>query len=196
SGYHQVPVTSRNRPKTAFITADGLYQFRALPFGLTNAPGTFQRAMDIILAGLRWTTCSVYLDDVIVYSATFEQHLERLQSVMDCLAKANLKLKWSKCSFAENNLKVLGHVVTQEGVGPDPEKLKAVEKFPCPSDGQSIANKIKRVQSFLGLCSYYRRHIQNFAAIARPLTSLTKKDIPFIWGVDQVKSFNALKIAH
>ncbi|KZR95525.1 Uncharacterized protein APZ42_010720, partial [Daphnia magna] len=69
AGYHQVPVTSRDRPKTAFITADGLYQFRALPFGLTNAPGTFQRAMDIILAGLRWTTCLVYLDDVIVYSA-------------------------------------------------------------------------------------------------------------------------------
>ncbi|KZS02198.1 Uncharacterized protein APZ42_000852, partial [Daphnia magna] len=82
-----------------------------------------------------------------------------------------------------------------KGVGPDPEKLKAVEKFPCPADGHSIANKIKRVQSFLGLCSYYRRQIQNFAAIARPLTSLTKKDIPFIWGVDQVKSFNALKIA-
>ncbi|KZS07239.1 Uncharacterized protein APZ42_029099, partial [Daphnia magna] len=119
SGYHQVLVASKDRPKTAFVSADGLYQFRALPFGLNNAPGTFQRAMDIILAGLRWPTCLVYLDNVIVYSATFEQHLERLQSVLDCLAKANLKLKWSKCSFAKNTLKVLGHVVTKEGVGLD-----------------------------------------------------------------------------
>ena len=82
--------------------------------------------MDIILAGLRWTTCLVYLDDVIVFSATFKQHLERLRLVMDYLAIANLKLKWSKCSFAENTLKVLGHVVTKEGVGPDPEKLESV----------------------------------------------------------------------
>ncbi|KAI9565174.1 hypothetical protein GHT06_008951 [Daphnia sinensis] len=147
AGYHQVPVASKDRPKTAFVTADGLYQFRALPFGLTNAPGTFQRAMDIILAGLRWTTCLVYLDDVIVYSATFEQRLERLQSVLDCLAKANLKLKWSKCSFAENTLKVLGHVVTQEGVGPDPEKLEAVKNFPCPAVGHST----DQVKSFNAL---------------------------------------------
>ncbi|KZR96271.1 Uncharacterized protein APZ42_009485, partial [Daphnia magna] len=165
SGYHQVPVASKDRPKTAFVTADGLYQFRALPFGLTNAPATFQRAMDIILTGLLWTTCLVYLDDVIVYSATFEQHLEQLQS------------EYIK------------------SIGPDPEKLEAVENFPSPAVGHSTANKVKRVQSFLGLCSYYRRHIQNFAAIARPLTSLTKKDIPFIWGTDQVSSFNALKAA-
>ncbi|KZS20508.1 Uncharacterized protein APZ42_012788, partial [Daphnia magna] len=137
----------------------------------------------------------LYLDDVIVYLATFEQHLERLQSVLDCLAKANLKLKWSKCLFAKNTFKVLSHVITKEGVGPDPEKLEAVENFPSPAVGHSTANKVKREQSFLGLCSYYRRHIQNFAAIARPLTSLTKKDIPFIWGTDQVSSFNALKVA-
>ncbi|KZS13083.1 Uncharacterized protein APZ42_021817 [Daphnia magna] len=137
SGYHQVPVASKDRPKTAFVTADGLYQFCALPFGLTNAPGIFQRAMDIILAGLRWTTCLVYLDDVIVYSATFEQHLERLQSVLGCLAKANLKLKWSKCSFTKNTLKVLCYVVTKEGVGPNPEKLEAVENFPSPALGLS-----------------------------------------------------------
>ena len=123
SGYHQVPVVDEHRSKTAFVTADGLYQFRTLPFGLTNAPGTFQRAMDIILAGLRWTTCLIYLDDVIVYSATFQQHVERLRSVMSCLDQAGLKLKWSKCSFAEHTLKVLGHIITKEGVTPDPEKL-------------------------------------------------------------------------
>ncbi|KAI9552646.1 pol polyprotein [Daphnia sinensis] len=145
-------------PKTAFVTVDGLYQFRALPFGLTNAP-----------------------DDVIVYSATFEQHLERLQSVLDCLAKANLKLKWSKCSFAENTLKVLGHVVTQEGVGPDPEKLEAVKNFPCPAVGHSTANKIKRAQSFLGLCSYYRLksfNAQKVALTSAPVLAHPNYDLP------------------
>ena len=97
----------------------------------------------------------MYLDDVIVYSATFEQHLERLRLVLDCLEKANLKLKWSKCSFSENTLKVLGHVVTKEGVGPDPEKLESVKDFPSPAEGHSRADRVKRVQSFLGLCSYY-----------------------------------------
>ncbi len=178
SGYHQVPVIDSDRPKTAFITADGLYQFRTLPFGLTNAPGTFQRAMDIILAGLRWTTCLIYLDDVIIYSATFKQHLQRLRLVLSCLSQAGLKLKWSKCSFMEHALKVSGHLISKEGVAPDPEKLEAVQSFPSPNEGHSTANKVKRVQSFLGLCSYYRRHIQDFASIARPLTTLTKKKFP------------------
>ncbi|KAI9552626.1 pol polyprotein [Daphnia sinensis] len=195
SGYHQVPVVDSDRPKTAFITADGLYQFRTLPFGLTNAPGTFQRAMDIILAGLRWSTCLIYLDDVIIYSATFQQHLERLRLVLSCLSQAGLKLKWSKCSFMEHTLKVLGHLISKEGVAPDPEKLEAVQSFPSPNEGHSTANKVKRVQSFLGLCSYYRRHIQGFASIARPLTTLTKKEIPFTWGESQISSFNTLKQA-
>ncbi|KZS20370.1 Uncharacterized protein APZ42_012952 [Daphnia magna] len=195
SGYHQVPVVYSDRLKTAFITADGLYQFRTLPFGLTNAPGTFQRAMDIILAGLRWSTCLIYLDDVIIYSATFQQHLERLRLVLGCLSQAGLKLKWSKCSFMEHTLKVLGHLISKEVVAPDPEKLEAVQSFPSPNEGHSTANKVKQVQSFLGLCSYYRRHIQGFASIARPTTTLTKKYIPFTWGESQISSFNTLKQA-
>ncbi|KZS04856.1 Uncharacterized protein APZ42_032111 [Daphnia magna] len=184
SGYPQVPVINSDRPKTAFITADGLYQLRTLPFGFTNALGTFQRAMDIILAGLRWTTCLIYLDDVIIYSATFEQHLQRLRLVLSCLSQAGLKLKWSKCSFMEHALKVSGHLISKEGVAPYPEKLEAVQSFPSPNEGHSTANKVKRVQSFLGLCSYYRRHIQGFASIARPLTTLTKKEIPFTgWSI-------------
>jgi hypothetical protein len=97
SGYHQVPVTITDRSKTAFITADGLYQFRALPFRLTNDSGTLQWTKDIIFAGIQWITCLIYLDDIIVYSAKFKQHLKRLSLVMDCCSKADLKLKWSKC---------------------------------------------------------------------------------------------------
>lgn len=195
AGYHQVPVTEEDRKKTAFITTDGLFQFNVLPFGLTNAPSTFQRTMDIILGNLRWTSCLVYLDDVIVYGPTFETHLSRLRLVLRSLSKAGLKLKISKCQFAEKRLKVLGHVVDNQGIGPDPEKLAAVANFPDCNEGHNLPNKIKRVQSFLGLCSYYRRHIKGFALIAKPLTQLTKKDTEFVWEKEQIDSFNALKQA-
>ena len=195
SGYHQVPLKDADRKKSAFITADGLFQFKVMPFGLTNAPGTFQRAMDLILAGLRWSSCLVYLDDVVVYSHTLEQHLDRLKLVLNCLAKAGLKLKWSKCRFAETSLRVLGHIVSKSGISPDPEKLLAVNEFPSPTLGRNHGDQVKRIQSFLGLCSYYRRHIRNFAMIARPLTQLTKKGIPFLWDREEERSFTDLKAA-
>ncbi|KZS16534.1 Uncharacterized protein APZ42_017715 [Daphnia magna] len=151
SGYHQVPVVdSSDRPKTVFITADGLHQFRTLSFGLTNAP------------------------------------------VLSCLAQAGMKLKWLKCLFVEHTLKVLGHLISKEGVSPDPEKLEAVRNFSHPMKAIQRQNKVKRVQSFLGLCSYYRRHIQGFASIACTLTTLTKKEISFLLVEDQASSFNAL----
>ncbi|KZS05277.1 TE: Gypsy retrotransposon integrase 1-like protein [Daphnia magna] len=173
SGYHQVSVVDTDRPETAFLTADGLYQFCTVPFGLTNAPGTFQRAMDIILAGLRWATCLIYLDDAIIYSATFQQNLERLRLVLSSLDQPGLKLKWSKCSFVDHTL-----------------------KFKVSHEGHSTANRVKSVQCFLGLCSYSRRHIQDFASIARPLNTLTKKEIPFMRGEDQASTLaSALKQA-
>ena len=151
--------------------------------------------MDIILAGLRWTSCLVYLDDVIVYGPTFDIHIQRLGLVLACLAKAGLKLKWTKCQFLETSLKVLGHIVDRRGISPDPAKLEAVRDFPSCNEGRTLPNKVKRVQSFLGLCSYYRRHIQNFAMVARPLTMLIKKDAEFVWGPEQSGSFDALKQA-
>lgn len=99
SGYWQVEVKPEDRPKTAFVTADGLYQFRVMRFGLTNAPGTFQRMMDVLLAGLKWNVCLVYLDDIVTFSKTVDEHLVRLESVLKCLQTANLTLKLSKCQF-------------------------------------------------------------------------------------------------
>ncbi|XP_045034364.1 uncharacterized protein LOC123475563 [Daphnia magna] len=195
AGYHQIPVRDEDRHKTAFITADGLYQFKVLPFGLSNGPSSFQRSMDIILAGLRWTACLVYLDDVIVYSSTIDLHVERLRLVLESLKKAGLKLKVSKCHFAETSLKVLGHVVDADGIRPDPDKLAAVKEFPPCNEGKTVALKVKKVQSYLGLCSYYRPHIKDFSIIARPLILLTKKDAVFDWGPDQESSFNTLKQA-
>lgn len=182
SGYHQIPLHPEDQQKTAFITADGLYQFKVLPFGLTNAPSTYQRTMEVVLAGLKWTACLIYIDDVVVFAPTFEEHLLRLDQVLSCLRKANFKLKLSKCRFGETKLKVLGHVVDATGIAPDPEKLQAVNDIPSPRACKSKKKRVKAIQSILGLCSYYRRHIENFARIARPITEMLKEETGAQWG--------------
>lgn len=186
SGYWQIEVDERDREKTAFVTPDGLYEFKVLPFGLCSAPATFQRLMDTVLSGLKWKTCLVYLDDVIVFSATFEEHLKRLLSVLQAIRSAGLTLKPEKCHFGFEELQFLGHVVSQEGVKPDPDKTAAVAKFARPVDK-------KAVRRFLGLCAYYRRFIADFAHIASPLTRLTREDVAFVWGEEQEASFNELR---
>ena len=186
SGYWQVEVKPEDREKTAFITPDGLYHFKVMPFGLTNAPATFQRMMDVLLSGLKWNTFLVYLDDIVVFSKTFSEHLARLDEVLGRIQRANLTLKLSKCSFFATSLKVLRHIVSGKGLSPDPSKVLAVKNFPVPRN-------MKDVQSFLGFCTYYRRFIPDFAHLPRPLTELTKKNNPFIWSTDQQNSFEALK---
>ena len=195
SGYHQIPLHPEDRQKTAFITADVLYQFKVLPFGLRNAPSTFQKTMEVVLAGLKWTACLIYIDDAVVFAPTFEEHLLRLDQVLSCLRKANFKLKLSKCRFGETKLKVLGHVVDATGIAPDPEKLQAVTDIPSPGLGQSKKKRVKAIQSFLGLCSYYRRHIENFAKIARPVTDMLKEETGARWGEAQEEAFRKLKAA-
>lgn len=186
SGYWQIEVDERDREKTAFVTPDGLYEFKVLPFGLCSAPATFQRLMDTVLSGLKWKTCLVYLDDVIVFSTTFEQHLERLKVVLQAIRSAGLTLKPEKCHFCFEELQFLGHVVSHAGVRPDPEKTAAVARFPVPTDK-------KAVRRFLGLCAYYRRFIADFARIASPLTRLTRDDVAFVWNDEQERAFNDLR---
>lgn len=186
SGYWQIEVDPRDREKTAFVTPDGLYEFKVLPFGLCSAPATFQRLMDTVLSGLKWKTCLVYLDDVIVFSATFHEHLERLKAVLQAIRFAGLTLKPEKCHFCFQELQFLGHVVSQAGVRPDPDKVAAVANFPVPTDK-------KAVRRFLGLCSYYRRFIADFARIASPLTQLTRDDVAFVWNNEQETAFNDLR---
>ena len=136
---------------------------------------TFQSSMDIILGGLSWTSCLVYLDNIIVYAPIFSSHLQRLNLVISCMLKAGLKLKTTKCKFAMTTLKVLGHVVSRKGISPDPKKLLAVANFPSCVEEKTNEGKVKRLQSFLELCSYYRRHIPGFSSMALPLILLTKK---------------------
>ena len=154
-----------------------------MPFGLTNAPSTFQRMTDVLLAGLKWISCLVYLDDIVVVSDSIPQHLTRLDAVLKRLSNANLKLKLSVSVFAATRLKILGYVVSGEGLSPDQAKVDAVICFPNPKS-------VKDVLSFIGLCSYYRQ------CIAKPLTNLTKKRQPFVWTDAQEKIFQTLKTAN
>ncbi|UYV69350.1 K02A2.6-like [Cordylochernes scorpioides] len=180
--------TKQIEKKTAFITPDGLYEFLVMPFGLCNAPATFERMMDKILKGLKWTMALCYLDDIVVYSKSFNEHLHPLEIILQCLDKAELRLNPKKCLFGSKRIRVFGHLVDSKGIYPDPEKIEAIAKFPTP-------NFITDVRSFIGLCSYYRRFIENFAKKAAPLHEVLKKDNKFTWNSDQQDAFDFLKKA-
>ena len=186
SGYWQLPVHPDSRQYTAFVTHDGLYQCKRMSFGLVNAPSVFSRLMSRVLQGLAWDICLVYLDDVIIFSSTFEEHLVRLRQVFDRFRDANLTLKPKKSFFGQKRIKFLGHYVSSEGIEPMPEKCKAVQEFPTPK-------KVKEVRSFLGLAGYYRRFIKDFSKIASPMIDLTKKDQEFRWTEECEQAFNDLK---
>ncbi|CAF3259695.1 unnamed protein product [Rotaria socialis] len=178
------------RQKTAFVTHKGLFEFNVMPFGLTNAPATFQRLMDIVLAGLKWQCCLVYIDDVVIFSPTFEQHMTDLERVFQALQSANLTLKASKCQFCRREMRYLGHIITQNGIKPDPDLIKSVTNFPQPK-------KIKDVQSFLGLTGYYRRFIKDYSKIAEPLLQQLRNsqqgNHQLKWSKECTNAFETLK---
>ena len=187
SGYWQVGMSEDAKLKSAFATSGGgLYQFCVMPFGLANAPSTFERLMEKVLAGLQWQICLVYLDDIIVYSKDVATHLERLDIIFGKLRSAGLKLKPKKCHLLRESVLYLGHVVSGGGVHTDPDKVKAVSEWGAPKD-------LTDVRSFLGLCSYYRRFIPQFSTVAKPLTLLTEKGQEFRWGPEQEEAWNDLK---
>ena len=186
SGYWQVEVDPKDRHKTAFATRQGLFEFNVLSFGLCNAPSTFQRLMDLVLADLQWATCLVYLDDIIVFGRNFTEHLSRLDEVLSKLGAANLKVKPSKCDLFATQVKYLGHIISAEGIRADPAKVESVREWPVPKTQTEV-------KSFIGLASYYRRFVKGFADIARPLHQLTEKGKKFRWGDDCQEAFVQLK---
>eukprot|EP00731_Ephydatia_muelleri_P006907 Em0003g1155a len=153
---------------------------------LDLASGYWQRLMDIVLTGLQWTSCLVYLDDIIVLGRTFTEHLSNLGSVFSRIRDAGLKIKPEKCSFLKEKVKYLGHIVSKEGIAADPEKTATVKTWPTPT-------RTKEVQQFLGLANYYRRFIKDFAQIAKPLHKLTERTSSFLWTTECQKSFEILR---
>jgi len=188
SGYYQVPVRKEDRPKTAFVTKHGLFEFKTMPFGLTNAPATFQRVMELAMRGLQWTSCLIYLDDIIIFGSTFTEHIERLRNVLQRVSLANLKLKPEKCQLLQPEVPFLGHIVSGTGVRPNPENIAKVAAWEVPKN-------VTEVRQFLGLCSYYRRFVQGFSIVAKPLTSLTSKDSALVWTPECQQAFDHLKEA-
>ena len=186
AGYWQVELDPCDKHKTAFVTRQGLYEFNVMPFGLCNAPATFERLMESVLAGLQWQICLIYLDDVIVYGKTFDEMLKNLEKVFEKLLEAGLKLKARKCNLFARQVKYLGHIISERGIETDPEKVEAVKCWPQPMSKT-------HVRSFLGLCSYYRKFIANFASIAEPLHKLTEKSVSFKWTERCQTAFDLLK---
>ena len=186
SGYHCIPIWEADKDKTAFITRRGSWRYNVMPFGLTCAPSVFQRLMDLVLCGLSYDICMVYLDDIIVFSSDFATHLERLATVFDRLRSAKLKLKPSKCCLLQRKVSFLGHVVSGKGIEMQNDKLSAVRDWPVPKN-------VHEVRAFLGLCSYYRRFVAGFSGIAAPLHALTQKGISFHWGQLEQTAFDELK---
>jgi len=185
-GFHQVPLDASSQEKTAFVTPDGAYEYTRLPFGLSNAPSTFQRLMDQTLSKLKWTHSLVYLDDLLPIGKSFQEHNESLELVLKALLEANLTVKPNKCDFGMTEVEFLGHKVSQEGISVNPEKVKAVEKFPTPKS-------VKDVRSFVSLCSFYRKFIPFFAKIAKPLNDLMHTKAKFVWTDSQQNAFDELK---
>ena len=172
--------------RTAFTTLWGIWEFLVMPFGLCNAPSVFQRLMTYVLQDFLDDFVAVYIDDVVIYSKTFEEHLEHLEKVFKKLRESNLMIKLTKCKFAESDIKYLGHKVGKNGLQPDPEKVEKIKQFPIPKS-------LKDLRATIGLFSYYRKFIKDFAKIIKPLTKLLKKDVPLIWTNEQQIAFDILK---
>lgn len=169
-GYWQVPVAEESQNKTAFVTPFGLFEFTVMPFGLQGAPATFQRLMDRVLQG-RGNFAAAYLDDIIIFSKTWQDHERHIREVLQCLREAGLTAKPSKCQFGMGHCSYLGHIVGGGAVRPEVGKIEAVQKTSTPQTK-------KQVRAFLGLAGYYRRFIPDYATIAAPLSDLTRKSSP------------------
>ena len=187
SGYFQIRISDEDKEKTGFRTPIGHFQFKVLPFGLTNAPSTFMKVMDGIFSKYSDFVC-VYIDDILIFSKSREEHLQHLQIVLSLLRKHKLFAKLSKCSFLQKEVKFLGHVASAEGVKVDPAKLAAVTKWQEPRNA-------KEVHSFTGFANYFRKFIQGYTNMVAPLTALLKKSAEFVWTEKCQRAFEDVKHA-
>ena len=189
AGYWQMELQDdETKDRTSFITRQGSFRFNVLAFGLTGAPASFMRLMDTVMRGLNFHILLCYLDDIVVFSKDEAEHLERLGKLFERLRSSSLKLKPSKCQLLQTSIEFLGFIVSAEGIRTDPKKVETVRSWPRPIN-------IGEVRSFVGLCSYYRKYVQDFAGLCAPLHGMTKKNAVFRWSAECEESFKALKMA-
>jgi transposase InsO family protein len=191
SGFWQVMIKPEHRHKTAFITMRGLYEFIVMPFGLCNAPATFQRLMDSVILPEYRDFIETYIDDLMTHSSTFDDHMQHLELLLNALREHKLVVKLSKCKFAQKEVKFLGHVISQNCIKTNPEAVEAIRVWQHPSDSGKKA--ITAVRSFLGMAGWYRKFIPKFADIARPLFNLTKKDAKWAWTPECQSAFEQIR---
>ena len=188
AGYHQIPMAERDIEKTAFITHHGLYEFVRMPFGLSGATSTFQRAMNVALAGLSWRICLAFLDDVIIFGPDFDTCLRNADTVLERLQSYGMSLKASKCRFFVKEVEYLGHVITPDGIMPNNRLTTAIRDWPQPKN-------LRQLRAFLGTANYYRKFIPDYSTIVAPLVELTQKNRVFTWEAEQEAAFAEVKTA-
>lgn len=186
SGFHQIQMHPDSISKTAFTVENGHYEYVRMPFGLKNAPATFMRVMDSVLRDLQGKSCLLYVDDVIVYSTNLEEHIKNLKLVFQRLRDARMKVQPDKSEFLRKDVEFLGHVITPNGIKPNPQKIEAIRKFPIPKTS-------KQIKSFLGLLGYYRRFIKDFAKITKPFTNCLKKGMKIEHSEEFIRTFEHCK---
>ncbi|KAK9151698.1 hypothetical protein Syun_010007 [Stephania yunnanensis] len=186
SGYHQLRIREEDIQKTAFSRRYGLFEFTVMPFGLTNAPTIFMDLMHRVMRPYLDRFVIVFIDDILIYSRTREDHEGHLRTVLTTLREHRLYAKFSKCDFWLSVVKFLGHVISEQGISVDSEKIRAIIDWKTP---ESVAD----IRSFLGLAGYYRRFVQDFSSIAAPMTRPTKKDVRFEWSDECEQAFCELK---
>ena len=188
SGYNLVRIAPGDEWKTAFRCSEGHYEYKVMPFGLTNAPAVFQRMMDEILRDIKDEFVVVYLDDILIFSNSYDEHVKHVREILSRLAKHKLYAKPEKCEFHKESLEYLGMIISPEGIEMDKHKVQAITEWKEPT-------KVKEVQSFIGFANFYRRFINGFSNIVKPLINLVKKDTQWKWTEKEKKAFDALKIA-
>ena len=186
SGYHQMELDEDSRYLTAFVTPDGLYEYCRVPQGFFNSPAEFSAAVIEILGGLIHTTCEVYIDDIVIFGDSIEELAENMDAVLGRLEDTGLAVQASKCVVGATEIKYLGHIVNSEGLKVDPARVAALKNIPPP-------RSVKDVRSFLGCCQFVRAFVQDFARVAKPLTTLLKQNEQFRWGEEQKQAFMSLK---
>ncbi|CAB5212247.1 unnamed protein product [Rhizophagus irregularis] len=186
SGYWQIEMEEEDKEKTAFICSQGLYEFNVMPFGLKNAPAIFQRTMNKIFKEYLDKFMNVYIDDIIIYSKNWNEHLQHIKIVLEELRKANMMLKLKKCEWAKKNVEYLGHIVGTDGLKPDDKKIEKIKNLKPPKN-------IKQIREINGLCSYYRKFVKGYSKIVKPIMELTRKNVPFVWTDKQQKALEELR---